>query len=487
MNRTTMARRNRLIVYSVLFSSSLLFIILQLNYVDYKQFFRAKSKTLRESMFWEINEYQELLLLHPDRDESNILSGSDYFRKSQTTSRSYSKTKTRKQPVLQLKGSVSKSRVETSDVQTLLEYKIRDMQIEQPTNKKVSGDLMGSIEEHYFEAIVPKLESTALRQGRVMVLIVTNRRSGSSFLGQFFNQNPDTFFQFEPLKLTEWKKEVYPNMTDYLHRLVKCEFNKTPYLVDFLNMESLHRASSRIMIEPPLCNATFKSAILRSMVKKRCPPLQLLPLTQACRKKQYYTAKLIRLYSISSLESLAYDPEINLKIIHLVRDPRGTYTSRSRLKSSNISLELGKTLDGGISYLCKRIKQNLEFIRSQPAWIQGKYKLVRYEDIAHNPMELAQEIYDFTGMGPLPNSVQQWILNNTKSMVKPSDKSANTYYSTSRDASKVSEAWRYHVPYKVALRMQDLCRETLRELGYVEVKTEQELLDKNNSLVTRHI
>ena len=107
--------------------------------------------------------------------------------------------------------------------------------------------------------------------------------------------------------------------------------------------------------------------------------------------------------------------------------------------------------------------------------------------LLHCPMELAQEIYDFTGMGPLPNSVQQWILNNTKSMVKPSDKSANTYYSTSRDASKVSEAWRYHVPYKVALRMQDLCRETLRELGYVEVKTEQELMDKNNSLVTRHI
>ncbi|XP_038070473.1 carbohydrate sulfotransferase 1-like [Patiria miniata] len=335
-----------------------------------------------------------------------------------------------------------------------------------------------------FQAVNPALHTTP-EHSKIQILIVTNRRSGSSFLGQFFNQHPDVFFQFEPLKLTEWKQEFYPDGIEYLRHLLKCQFDKTPYLVEFYNREPLHRASSKVMNDFPLCNLT-ESLPKKSRYKVRCPPLETLPLIQTCQKKQHQTIKLIRLYSIASLEPIALDHDINLKIIHLVRDPRATYISRSRIPGANVSSVLGKSLDAGISYLCRRINRNLDFIRSQPAWLQGKYKLVRYEDIANNPKKLAQEIYKFTGLGQLPQEVLKWIQSNTqKSAIKPNMQPGESHYSTTRNASQVPEAWRYEVPLKVVLRMQEFCRETLRYLGYREVRTTKELLDKNRSLVAQ--
>ncbi|XP_022108708.1 carbohydrate sulfotransferase 1-like [Acanthaster planci] len=341
-------------------------------------------------------------------------------------------------------------------------------------------------ERHYFQASKPAMKSRDKHNKiPVHILIVTNRRSGSSFLGQFFNQHPNIFFQFEPLKLTEWKKEFYPDRTGYLRHLVKCEFNKTPYLVEFYNHEPLHRASSRVMTSPPLCNLTLSSQLRSEYKNMKCPPLETEPLIQACRKKHHQAIKLIRLYSISSLESVALDVGINLKIIHLVRDPRATYISKSRVPGANVTLELGKSLDIGISYLCRRINRNLDFVRSQPVWLQGKYKLVRYEDIAHDPQKLAEDIYDFTGLGQLPQEVFRWIQKNTlKSAIKPGHQKVNSYYSTSRNASQVPEAWRNQVPLKVVLRMQEICRKTLSNLGYLEVTTTKELVDKSKSLVS---
>ena len=489
-----MLKRKRCTVYCLLLFGSVFAFFSMFPWKNVKcEHLEISSVTFTNGFVCSRNDNQQLLLLQPVQDESRMVEDlQDYIRPSQTANNFLNRHLERKLPTenltrLNAKSSVvtgPKSSIDTIDIKTFPDHNTQDnhVKIAQSSNREYEN-VYGSVEEHYFKAIKPKLKSMALRKNKVHILIVTNRRSGSSFLGQFFNQNPQTFFQFEPLKLTEWKKEFYPDMADYLHHLMKCEFDKMPYLLEFFNYESLHRASSKLMIEPPLCNASFKSPFSPSMVKKKCQPLKLIPLMQACRNKQSHAAKLIRLYNLSSLEPLAFDPEINLKIIHLVRDPRGTYLSRSKLKGTNISLKLGASLDSNISYLCRRINRNLEFIRSQPAWIQGKYKLIRYEDIAYHPEQLAQEIYDFTGMGQVPKEVVQWIQNNTKEITKPDKENQNIYYSTSRDASQVTEAWRYKVPLQVVLRMQDFCRETLRDLGYLEVKTEEELLNKSRSLV----
>lgn len=305
------------------------------------------------------------------------------------------------------------------------------------------------------------------------ILIVTNRRSGSSFLGQIFNQNPDIFFHFEPLKVTEWKKELYPNATELLRNMLKCNFDGTPFLLDMYNKEILHRDSSKALTSPPLCDlTTIESSLIKPV--RGCPPLNTKAVTYVCNKHKHITIKMIRMYSLSALEDVIRDPDLNVKVLHLVRDPRGIYTSR--VKAEHKPLTLGEALDHDVTYTCRRMKRNLAFLTEMPDWLQGRYLRVRYEDLAQDPKIWSQRLYDFSGLGPVPSAVTQWISANTHG-------SNSDAYSTQRNSSSTAQAWRKGVPLDIVQRMQDICRPLLGDLGYLEVSTDTELRNISHSLV----
>ena len=306
------------------------------------------------------------------------------------------------------------------------------------------------------------------------IVIVTNRRSGSSFLGQIFNQNPDVFFHFEPLKVMEWKKEWYPNATNLIQNMMKCKFDDTPFLMEMYNHEMLHRESSKVLTSPPLCDLTKIHGRLKPV--NFCPKLTNDLAMDVCKRYKHVVVKMIRMYSISSLEEVVRDPALNVKVIHLVRDPRGIHISRA--KAEKKILTLGTELDKALQYICRRMKGNLDFTKSAPVWLEGKYIRVRYEELAENPTEWAQKLYNFTGLGMLPKEVQYWINANTQS-------SSGNAYSTQRNSAMTAQAWRKDVSFDIVQHMQDikLCRPVLSELGYLEVFNEVELKNLSHSVV----
>ena len=306
------------------------------------------------------------------------------------------------------------------------------------------------------------------------VAIVTNRRSGSSFLGQIFNQNPDVFFHFEPLKVMEWKKEWYPNATNLIRNMMKCKFDDTPFLMDMYNHEMLHRESSKVLTSPPLCDLSKIYGRLKPV--NFCPKLTNDLAMDVCKRYKHVVVKMIRMYSISSLEEVLRDPALNVKVIHLVRDPRGIHISRA--KAEKKTLTLGTELDKALQYICRRMRGNLDFTKSAPMWLEGKYIRVRYEELAENPTEWAQKLYNFTGLGMVPKEVQHWINANTQS-------SRGDAYSTQRNSAMTAQAWRKDVTLDIVQRMQELklCHPVLSELGYLEVSNELELKNLSHSVV----
>merc|ERR1712168_622930 len=84
---------------------------------------------------------------------------------------------------------------------------------------------------------------------RKVIIIVTFMRSGSTFLGEVFNNHPHSFYQFEPLH------EFYPFGCDgkaeekynSLVRKLKCDF---PDLID--NSEDWSKASSNFTMHQVL-------------------------------------------------------------------------------------------------------------------------------------------------------------------------------------------------------------------------------------------
>lgn len=315
------------------------------------------------------------------------------------------------------------------------------------------------------------LKPAPKKDNPIRILIVTNRRSGSSFLGQTLNQNPKIFFHFEPLKLLEKKPGIYANQSVFLSLLLSCKFKKMPFLMDFYNKERLHRSGSLALTSPPLCTLSIP---INSTNVRQCDKLHPTFSASVCARYTHTAAKLIRLYNISSLEKLITQEDLNLKIIHLVRDPRGILSSRSRTEERMLNVD--KSLDGEAGYLCRRMKSNLKVASSQPPWLKDRYKLVRYEDIAYDPERWVGEIYKFAGLGPIPSEVLSWIRINTN--LQSSGK-----YSTSRDSKETAEAWRKHLSLPVAKRIGEVCKDVFSLLKYQHVGNVEELSNMKESLV----
>ena len=51
----------------------------------------------------------------------------------------------------------------------------------------------------YLQPPQPPVTTSPDTTGPMMVLLLTYQRSGSTFIGQMFNRNPDAFYAFEPL------------------------------------------------------------------------------------------------------------------------------------------------------------------------------------------------------------------------------------------------------------------------------------------------
>ena len=97
---------------------------------------------------------------------------------------------------------------------------------------------------------------------RVNVIIVSEPRSGSSFLGQIFNQHPNVFYLFEPLRAVTvvTNEDLYLNLPSenynrlalkLLFEILNCRFRSSFYLDHF---NSFHRSSRKALSSFPLCH-----------------------------------------------------------------------------------------------------------------------------------------------------------------------------------------------------------------------------------------
>ena len=70
--------------------------------------------------------------------------------------------------------------------------------------KWISLELFTSLEQAYLttktDSFARSSSSNTSTSKRVNVIIISEPRSGSSFLGQIFNQHPDVFYLFEALR-----------------------------------------------------------------------------------------------------------------------------------------------------------------------------------------------------------------------------------------------------------------------------------------------
>uniref|UniRef100_A0A4W6F2B4 Sulfotransferase n=1 Tax=Lates calcarifer TaxID=8187 RepID=A0A4W6F2B4_LATCA len=333
------------------------------------------------------------------------------------------------------------------------------------------------------------LSHILLKRGRKHILLLATTRTGSSFVGEFFNQQGDNmFYLFEPLWHVEKMLTLETGGTnataaakayrDVLQQLFLCDFSLLesfiePLPVDHITTALFRRESSSSLCEDPVCSPFIKGVFERYHCKtRRCGPLNLT---------------IVRVRQLETLRPLAEDPRLDVKFIQLVRDPRAVLASRMVAFAAKYKNWKQWAMDGDVPIdddevrklkgNCDNIRMSAEIGLRQPPWLRGRYMLVRYEDIARFPMRKATEMYRFTGI-PFTPRVKSWILKNTQA-----SKETSGVYSTQKNSSEQVEKWRFSLPFKIAQVVQRVCGPTLKLFGYKFVSSEEMLTDKSVSLI----
>ncbi|ERE74924.1 carbohydrate sulfotransferase 5 [Cricetulus griseus] len=282
---------------------------------------------------------------------------------------------------------------------------------------------------------------------RQLVYVFTTWRSGSSFFGELFNQNPEVFFLYEPVWHV-WQK-LYPGdavslqgaARDMLSALYRCDLSVfqlySPAGSGGRNLTTLGifgAATNKVVCSSPLCPAYRKEVVglVDDRVCKKCPPQRLARFEEECRKYRTLVIKGVRVFDVAVLAPLLRDPALDLKVIHLVRDPRAVARSRIRSRHGLIreSLQVVRSRDprahrmpfleaaghklgakkegiggpadyhalGAMEVICNSMAKTLQTALQPPDWLQGHYLVVRYEDLVGDPVKTLRRVYDFVGL-----------------------------------------------------------------------------------------
>jgi len=245
------------------------------------------------------------------------------------------------------------------------------------------------------------------------------------------------------------------------------------------------------------CPRSSKKLFRAFSCQRDCGMININLLENECRNKKVVVLKIIRYEQIEQLKFLTEELNLDVKIIHLIRDPRAIAYSRSCLK---VWMKTKNVLES-INLTCQKQLNNIRFSQKQPDWLKGKYKFVRYEDTALNPYETAEEVYKFVGLN-MTSQVLQWIRQNTGVKAEKSlkrneiqeeqlDKRIISYirnqlrnpYSRARLSSTIVQKWTLKFPFVKVAEIQRACHRMMNESGYKQVVSSREYSNKSISYV----
>lgn len=294
------------------------------------------------------------------------------------------------------------------------------------------------------------------------VVLVGMARSGTSFLGELFRQNREYSYLFEP-------------------------FARTPLAAQ----EFCWKSESHVEGDPmvPVVQAVCSGDVgpLLPLDAKILEWLESRGYRRGARRPKVALKEIKVNLHLRWLHGALGG---NVRILHIVRDPRGVVDSFQYAKrrpqevgSSGASQTLREhwgweeapleirlhrqqelaSLFGsasGVDDLAARwtvlVGHAIEASRVLPATV---YHRIRYEDLCNAPVEVADRIFAWLGE-PLPEEVRTWLRANTVG----GDRSAR--YSTSRDSRSMASIWRERLSRRQQQRIGEIAGGVMEEAGY---------------------
>lgn len=364
----------------------------------------------------------------------------------------------------------------------------------------------------------------AMSREKQHIYVHATWRTGSSFLGELFNQHPDVFYLYEPM----WHlwQALYPGdaeslqgaLRDMLRSLFRCDFSVLRLYAppgdpaarasDAANLTTaaLFRwRTNKVICSPPLCPGAPRARAEVGLVEdaaceRSCPPVALRALEAECRKYPVVVIKDVRLLDLGVLVPLLRDPGLNLKVVQLFRDPRAVHNSRLKSRQGLLreSIQVLRTrqrgdrfhrvllahgvgarpggpsralpaapradffLTGALEVICEAWLRDLLFARGAPAWLRRRYLRLRYEDLVRQPRTQLRRLLRFAGLRALA-ALDAFALNMTRGAAYGADR---PFHLSARDAREAVHAWRERLSREQVRQVEAACAPAMRLLSY---------------------
>ena len=298
------------------------------------------------------------------------------------------------------------------------------------------------------------------------LVIVGQARTGSSFLGDALNQHPDVFYLFEPLYgIAPPKQPSDPRPMRFLEGMLRCKFEFPQYIQE---IEKFRRLSSKALSSPPLCTAKDQK---QNKKKLQCVHLNPYNMESACKNYsktvlKILTARIPR-FRVDSLFPLCNSSDCG--IIYLVRDPRSLVFSHMKVGFAWASRKINTPSPQPIvrqysKTICQQVEENVRIFENRPSWIKPRSYMLRYEDLARDPVKILRRVYKITGLDMQKSSLD-WIKAHTGEGAT-NEKEEKNHFSTNRNSKVVVDKWRVDMDPCIVNIIEESCLSLMRLLGY---------------------
>ncbi|XP_033322131.1 carbohydrate sulfotransferase 4 isoform X2 [Megalopta genalis] len=342
----------------------------------------------------------------------------------------------RLQPVIStyLRGSMEN--VTLSGIQEVVDQQRKAIQREMEDYKYPNGK---------YSVNASKLEDLVMEKGGrpMRSVILTSWRSGSTFLGDVVNAHPANFYHYEPLLDFGIVQIRGPPLADEalrnLESLLRCDFHNLDRYLDYGKTHPwVFNHNTHLWRQ---CQAHKKICWDPRFVSKFC---KLFP---------FQSMKIVRL-RLRAAEKLLEQEDLGIRLVLLVRDPRGILQSRKHREWCPTKPDCSDP-----ALVCADMVSDFSVAARLIKKYPRTFRVVRYEDLSVDPYRHVKELYNFYGLDFHIN-VKRFLDTHTKNDV-------GGVSSTFRNSKVAPFHWRSDLDFEEVDEIQRVCAEAMQLWGYV--------------------
>ena len=288
--------------------------------------------------------------------------------------------------------------------------------------------------------------------------------SGSSLLGKVLSKIENSYYFFEPFRLIElcllanqtFTDELFAKITDeWTEKLFNCDLNETIFNVTFV--QKLETNFSRLQMEGMLNRSDISSPW---MDKFNRTDTIVLSEERKCKKSTFLVIKTIRTSNLERTWKLIQNFK-NMKIVHLIRDPRARQNSQNKFSFTNHTW----------SKICENSARNLEIARkliNEDANFANNYYEFIYEKFAVDSTAYLENVVTKFLKRAISEELKSFVVNITTDSSSTQNEKLHYFEVTKRNISTISSKWRFELSsgLKKEIENNPDCQKIMQLVGY---------------------